>query len=290
MKKYGKYLMILTAGLLTACSDMGVNEDKAVAENFPEGFSASEYAELHPALISLQVQDFVAAKNASFTDSVEKAKDSVAFFENKEMVHKIFVDPKLAGFTEADWEDTWMDLYITAYDTVVTGVDTTQIKFETTGEKKTVISVYFPTKISLDEEGKTVVSATGYTDSSKTTEITLTVNDTLTFVTKRGGITADTTRDITSRPDTIPGGFDKNQLRYLSKFNIYGELNDYELLTAEAGAPDLDAAKYQYLAYGKGAGWAYRKCGASEASNPEQDEVKSDVLYCDDNGIVREIK
>lgn len=71
MKKIYQYTMVLLAGVLGACSSMSVSDP--YAENLPAGFDATTYMNLHPELRTVQIKDYVAAKNTMFKDSVKKA-------------------------------------------------------------------------------------------------------------------------------------------------------------------------------------------------------------------------
>ena len=114
MKNF-KYLLsaVAVASALVACSSMDVDDNEALAGNFPEGFSDSVYVNLHPELVRVQMKDYVIQHNAKLeeTDSnfaaIKKAAEA-SFKEDSlrdvPMLHKILVDPHLGGFTEADWQ------------------------------------------------------------------------------------------------------------------------------------------------------------------------------------------
>ena len=86
----------------------------------------------------------------------------------------------------------------------------------------------------------------------------------------------------------IEGQISTAQLTFLKQFNFYDTLDD---LTALTKIPvDTLAISFQYLVFGREHGWAYRKCSDAEKKNPIQAETYPAVkLYCDDDGISREI-
>ncbi|WP_288800357.1 hypothetical protein [uncultured Fibrobacter sp.] len=86
----------------------------------------------------------------------------------------------------------------------------------------------------------------------------------------------------------IEGQISTAQLTFLKQFNFYDTLDD---LTALTKIPvDTLAISFQYLVFGREHGWAYRKCSDAEKKNPIQAETYPAVkLYCDDDGIIREI-
>ena len=99
-------MMILLAGVLGACSSMSV--DDPYVENFPAGFSTSEYMALHPELRMLQVRDYVVARNNAFKDSVNKAggdynalkaTDDALFAADVATLTAICVDSTLGGYS-----------------------------------------------------------------------------------------------------------------------------------------------------------------------------------------------
>ena len=79
MKNHFKYLMLLAVAALTACSSMEVNEAESVEENFPADFVAAEYLELHPALRSLQILDYVDSYNSGLTLSKEEVSTASGY-------------------------------------------------------------------------------------------------------------------------------------------------------------------------------------------------------------------
>ena len=72
MKNF-KYLLsaVAVASALTACSSMDVDDEEALAGNFPEDFSDSVYLNLHPELVRVQRKEYVAAYNTKQADSVK---------------------------------------------------------------------------------------------------------------------------------------------------------------------------------------------------------------------------
>lgn len=287
MKKYNKYLMILAAGMLAACSSMEVDEEEIAQENFPADFSLAEYIELHPGLLSLQIQDSVKNYNAGLT--LEKADinaDLDKFLADTVALKQIFLDPTLGGFSQDDWDIMWEPTETVKPETTVVKLDTVQVKFENADG---ITVVYFPSSITIEDN--VITGAEGYTDSSKTEALTCDAATCGTFVTKKGGIVADTTKSIDSVTVVTPGAITADKKMVLQKYNFNDIENDYEAL--KGITPDTTAISQQYIVYGKKAGWAYRKCKESELNNKELlsvSDVKLGTTYCDDDGIVREIK
>ena len=112
MKKFHQYMMILLAGVLGACSSMSV--DDPYEENFPEGFDANVYVELHPELRIAEIRDYVAYRNEVVSDSMKKAgvddatltafttNDETAFLANTAVAQGVYT--VLAGHSAAEWE------------------------------------------------------------------------------------------------------------------------------------------------------------------------------------------
>lgn len=83
MKNFKLILSAVSATLLLGCSDLSVDENEALAENFPQGFEYKDYMKIHPALRHLQIKADVDEHNAAInavlsdvaarTSNVEKA-------------------------------------------------------------------------------------------------------------------------------------------------------------------------------------------------------------------------
>lgn len=122
MKKMHQFMTILATAVLAACSSMDVSDEKALSENFPADFNSSVYMNLHPALHTVEVRDYVSDANAKLKDSLGDAfaavaaADSVAFVGDTASVHKILVE--IGGYTEKKWETIWMTKEVTTIDTV----------------------------------------------------------------------------------------------------------------------------------------------------------------------------
>ena len=111
MKKFHQYMMILLAGVLGACSSMSV--DDPYEENFPEGFDANVYVELHPELRIAEIRDYVAYRNEVVSDSMKKAgvddatlaafttNDETAFLANSVLIQYVYT--VLIGHSAEDW-------------------------------------------------------------------------------------------------------------------------------------------------------------------------------------------
>lgn len=108
MKKLHQYMMILAASALTACSSMDISEAESYAENYPAGFDARTYMDLHPSLFALQVHDYVTAHNKEIENNSTPevyaalvAADNATFTEAVQLA--LFVNPYYGGLTEAQW-------------------------------------------------------------------------------------------------------------------------------------------------------------------------------------------
>jgi hypothetical protein len=118
MKNFKFLFSVAVASALIGCSSMSIDEEDALAGNFPEDFSDVTYMNLHPELVRVQVKDFVAKYNAKLEEDAKaaettaafdsiKAADTAAYFGDTALLHKIMVDPMFAGFTEAAWTTAW---------------------------------------------------------------------------------------------------------------------------------------------------------------------------------------
>lgn len=104
MKKLYQYTMILLAGVLGACSSLEVSEP--YTENFPAGFTAQTYMQLHPILRKLQIKDYVEMRNSLVKDSVTKAGGDYAalkasddaLFAASPTIVQICSDPYMGGY------------------------------------------------------------------------------------------------------------------------------------------------------------------------------------------------
>ncbi|OWV21825.1 hypothetical protein B7982_12025 [Fibrobacter sp. UWB2] len=109
MKKLHQYMMILVAGVLSACGSMAVNDP--YVEALPEGFNAQEYMSLHPELRARQLKDYVADYNSQFKtslgkdyDAVKKADDA-AFLQDTERLGAIYTHPQIGAHSYEQWAD-----------------------------------------------------------------------------------------------------------------------------------------------------------------------------------------
>ncbi|SHK98627.1 hypothetical protein [Fibrobacter sp. UWB12] len=114
MKKLHQYMMILVAGVLSACGSMSVSDP--YAEALPADFNAQEYMALHPELRVRQIKDFVADSNSKIKvnlgkdyDATKKADDE-AFLANMDVVMAIYTHPQIGGHNAEQWADVIKDL------------------------------------------------------------------------------------------------------------------------------------------------------------------------------------
>jgi hypothetical protein len=168
MKNVKYLLSVAVASALVACSSMDIDDQEALAENFPEDFADSTYLNLHPELVRIQLKDYVTSYNKKLSDSVsslvkaETAKcldedtdcinaakvyktafdssvavDTAAYYADTAGLHKILVDRLLGGFTEADWQSDWNVSY-TKTDSVITSKDTILFRIDSVAGADTV--------------------------------------------------------------------------------------------------------------------------------------------------------
>ncbi len=285
MKNHFKYLMLLAVAALTACSSMEVNEAESVEENFPADFVATEYLELHPALRSLQILDYVDNYNSGLTLSEEEIEaDTIAFMADTAQLHKIYADPTLGGYSEELWEESWESFY---QDSVActTKEDTISMKLDDV-VNDAVITVYVE-NITYDADG-VITEIEGFEDSTKTTPpVTYSIGTDYT-VAKRGTKTVVDTLSCDTTQVEIPGGLTKDVVRQIKKFSFYDTEDDYaKLLEVPL---DTFAISYQYVIFGRSHGWPYRVCKEDELNNPVQSETYPMVKsYCADGNLIREI-
>ncbi|WP_290763350.1 hypothetical protein [Fibrobacter sp. UBA4297] len=108
MKKLHQYMMILVAGVLSACGSMSVNDP--YLEALPEGFSAMEYMALHPELRIRQVKDYVADFNAQVKATLgnaayneQKKAEDEAFSLNPDLLGALYTNPLIGGHSPQEW-------------------------------------------------------------------------------------------------------------------------------------------------------------------------------------------
>lgn len=285
MKLY-YYSSILAMLALAACSSMELDADETMAENFPSDFVASEYVRLHPELVSLQVRDYVKDYNTALgLDQDAVTADTTAYINDTAMLHHIFTDPQLGGFSEADWAEDWADNVSQKDSCVIDKIDTVSFSFTTSA--KDTVKVLGIDSLGYDAEGKTLVYVRGFSDSAKTTPVEYTLDETAKLLAR--SIVKDTTKTCNKVDVVVKGSISKDKRKYLFKFNFNNTLNDLDSL--KKITLDTTAIVNQYLAYGRQHGWAYRPCTETEKSNPIGTEsYPAKLLYCDDNGNAREIK
>lgn len=311
MKNFKILFSVAVASALVACSSMDVDDDEALAGNFPSGFSFAEYAEIHPQLVRIQVRDYVTDYNAKLADAAKalgpeeqaafdarKAADIEAFAAlDTSVLHSILVDRFLGGYTEADWTEDWSggEAWVK---TAETRLDTLSLAFDTPeGVVKVVLKQNKGDEtgsITYDENGKiTAVSGfekcptTGCVDPKE-----VIVGEDWTLAQKNVKTALDTI-SIDSVLVPTEGAISAEHMKVLNRLNFYDNAsNDLDSLLAVVARVDTFAVSYQYVMYGKSHGWAYRKCNDDEMENPRYDgEYPATKLYCaDGNGFAREAK
>ena len=302
MKKLYQGLMIIATAALTACSSMEVNDAEAVAENYPDDFDAAVYLELHPVLLTMQRINYVKDENAKFKASMDaetyatKVKeDSIAFFADTASLHTFFTSPNYLGFAETTWDSLWIEkLETTVKDDTVFRIS--QVVVDTLDSAGTVkgSQVVYVDSLEQDSTGNLITVVYGKLDTSATESVTIEIDEVTLSVSSKGIKSVPDGINQVTKVDTIPPGLDATVTSYTYPYNIYGATNDLDVLNKLT--PDTEAAALQFVAFGKGHGWAYRRCKAEELGNPAVDPILKPVvypatsLYCDDNGTAREIK
>jgi hypothetical protein len=114
MKKLHQYMMILVAGVLSACGSMSVSDP--YAEALPADFDPAVYMALHPELRVRQIKDFVADYNSQVKarlganyDATKKADDA-AFLADLNLVGLIYTYPQIGAHTAEQWTALSADL------------------------------------------------------------------------------------------------------------------------------------------------------------------------------------
>jgi hypothetical protein len=300
MKRMYQGLMIVATAALMACSSMEVNDAEAVAENYPSDFNAGVYLELHPILLTMQILNYVKTENATYKASVDTGtyaakvkEDSVAFVEDTASVHRIYTSPRYLDFPQEKWDSLWIEkIQSTTKQIKVEKI--TQITLDSLDSAGTAYGhqLVYVDSVDVDSAGSIKVIY-GKLDTAETEakeivvdRVTVKVNSNLTKVDSVG------IKDTTI-VDTIPPGLDKTALSFVLSYNLHGEKKDLERLNTLV--PDTEAAALQFISFGREHGWAYRRCEESEKSHKAVDPVYNPVtypatkLYCDDNGVAREI-
>lgn len=300
MKKLYQGLTIIATAALMACSSMEINEAEALAENYPADFDAAVYLELHPVLMTMQILDYVKAENDLFKKnqsaedySAKYSEDSSAFINDTATLHKLYVGKRYAAYSETSWDSLWIDKYKTRDDTtfVTEVVEVVLDSLDSAGKAGGSVKILVDSTVQ-DTAGN-ILEVFGKTDTSET-ELTHFVVDGVALKVKAKGVTLATVDTIVVPvTDTIPAGLDSTQ-KNIVIYNIYGVKNDLQVL--DKLPSDTEAAARQFVAFGRDHGWAYRRCKADELNNAAVDPVYHPVvypatkLYCDDNGVAREIK
>lgn len=241
-------------------------------------------------------QEAVYADSLKLIDSLSAmvASDSAAFDADTAMLHFFYSYPYIGaalGFTEEDWADSWGGGV--KYDsTAIVKIDTTVLVAEGESLEVSPKKIYLKaedeaSKITYDADGTTIVKVNGYNEATFETPFELEVAEGITFNKSGTKVNRDTT-GFTVDTVATAGEIDAESMKLLRLFNFYDTVDDS---TAIKSVPlDEFAISYQYVQFGKLQGWAYRRCTEAEKSNPAITEsFPATKLYCDDNGIAREI-
>lgn len=298
-------MTVLAAAALAACSSLDVNEDEAVAENFPADFNSVVYSNLHPVLHSFEIRDYVTAYNAQLKKTIGDAEftklqseENLTFVGTDSTIgdtahlHAIFVDPRLVGYSEQRWNDLWLS--------------TTQIESTTVWSKAFLVSCTLnPPKIdtaagilpvAISVVDSTEMDSVGnytviYGKTDSTAESVAYVLSDSTYTIRKGSAKKDSTI-IEVKQDTVvkQGYFSSKEIEYAKSFNMVGVAKDSLYIKLLSVPADDFAISYQYVVFGRSHGWAYRPCTEVEKTHPIQTEVyPMKKYYCDDNGIAKEI-
>ena len=294
MKSIRLYLTTLAAVFMAACSSMEVDDDELYVENFPKDFADTVYMNLHPELASIQIKQYVKDHNESLKASMDEAayqkmydEDTTAFSKDTAALHEIFVTPTYVGFSEDDWVDAWAP--ITTYDVTCNVNRTFKEIFLIIGKEKKDTTKVFVDSVKLDTDGnftKVYGKPAALTAPSKQFD----VNDTVVFFNK--GAVYDSVEVCDSLAVVKEGELSAVHKSLVVNFNLYDVSDDIAAL--KKIALDMKAIAYQYIMYGQLHGWTYRRCKADEKKNPIRPVMGVDdttsKLYCDDNGVAREIR
>jgi hypothetical protein len=327
MKNFKILLSVAASAALVACSSMSIDENEALAENFPKDFTDAGYIQVHPELVRIQVKDYVTTYNAnasaaakaagSATFATDSATDAANFAAlDVETLQAILLDPQLGGYTAEDWAEDWTDK--TKDTTIVeTKVDTLSLTVKDSVDKDMKQTVIIALKvkaggecvavkkakicdttkavgsIEYDAAGK-ITALHGFSSCDSTScpeanavNVTLEPTNFLMKVSKTDTMTIVTS--VENKKLDIKGGISADHWKVLNALNFCDASNDLEKL--KAIPLDTFAISYQYVMYGRAHGWAYRPCTEAEKANPVITETYPVTkLYCDDAGVAREIQ
>lgn len=258
------------------------------------------------------------------------AADEADFAANEATIHWLYVNPYIGGawgFSEANWKKVIADTTaVTIYkvNKVVDAEDSTKFERVPDTENPLVMTLCKPktgSKITRStKQGATygkIISLNGVIGGTcDGTESAIAISDS-TYVVAEG----ETAFTIENKE--VSAVEDAAAMKILKNINLHGTADD---TTAISNIPvDYFSIGYHFVLFGKHHGWAYRKCKDSERSNPRQcssdasvketlegcalladdaaqqecvnsayamgcEIYPADRMYCDDNGIAREIK
>ena len=294
MKHFRLYLTALVAAFMAACSSMEVDDDELYTGNFPKDFVDSVYAKLHPELRTIQIRTFVSTHNDSLKEAMESdafsemvSKDTTAFYGDTAKLHEIFVSPLALHFSADDWEDIWTPV-VSEEDSCVT--QRTYRIVNLILEKTDTAKIYVDS-ITFSDKGLMEIIYGKANDATTAVSKKYVVGGDSIVLMGQGNV-YDSTETCTPVQHVTPGAFTLLQKGQLAFYNLYDTEDDLAKL---AKAPlDLEAIAYQFVVYGRLHGWVYRPCKSNEKKNPVRPvlspEETTSKLYCDDNGVAREIK
>lgn len=302
MKNYKLLFSVAVAAAMFGCSSMEVDDDEAYSENLPKDFSYAEYMAIHPTLRYLQIKDYVTDHNAAVKEAAgeafaeSKAADSAAFDADVEMLHNLYVDPYIGGYTEEEWtvdmsagtKDSLVPqtqlhyLNLTVIDSTVDPATINKLvigTWDNTAKTYTAIG-----KVEVDEDGN-ITKVSGNNDAETLVEFEIGEK---VSINKQGTKTRLDTLSMDTIKVATEGGIPADKMKNLRNFNFYDRTDDWAAL--QAVAVDTFAISYHFVLFGKLHGWAYRPCTESEkAKDAVLPEYPAEKLYCDDNGKTKEI-
>lgn len=249
--------------------------------------------------------------------SGEVVADSSLDLVKVESLKAILLDPQLGGYTQEDWDDDWIDK-VKDTTLIETKLDTLSLTVKDNEDETMLTKVILGLRIkagsgcvtvkrasicdtikvvgSIDYTDGKITALHGFSKCDETTatcakedavDVVLAPTNFLMKVSKTDTMTVIASME--KKQLEIKGGISADHWKVLKALNLANTLNDYEALKA---APlDTFAISYQYVMYGRDHGWAYRPCTEAEKAHPVISEsYPAKKLYCDDNGVAREIE
>lgn len=223
--------------------------------------------------------------------------DSVRFFlEDSASMHRLFQSSwagGLKGYSEEDWAKSWdVTKVTTVYDTTKTTHIFKLAVLDKTGDAKDTIRVFLNTGFPTDADAKgkvtystedpsKIAKVEGYTDSTFTTEVSVTMDENKSFLPKLRRDTTVISKIDSTVISTNYKGLDPTLSKDFKIFNFVNkpgdEINDFE--KAENIDMDSTSTTLQFILVGKLNGWAFRYCDENEIKNPRA--CDADIKKCE---------